>query len=106
MSASTETLEASTMCNLLKIRATLPRRPLCLQKAEYWQIGELLLWVKCSRLHPPYIYYIAMSASSNALEASISAQRVAKESHIASWPSILVNTKIGKQVFLEALTVA
>ena len=65
-----------------------------------------LPWVKCSLSHPLCIYQVAMSASSDALEASIGVQRVTKEGGVALSPSPLGKKKIGKQVVLEALIAA
>ena len=51
-----------------------------------------LPWVKCSHLHPLYIYLVAISASSDALEASIASFSAVKEGDVASSPSPLVST--------------
>ena len=75
----------------LRERATLPRRPLRLETIKDWQIGILFAVGKVLPSDPLYIYQVAMSASSDALEASITSFSATKEGDVASSPSSLVN---------------
>ena len=72
-------------------RATLPRRPLRLETIKDRQTGILFAVGKVLPSHAPYICYVAPSASSDELEASIATFSASKEGHVASSPSSLVN---------------
>ena len=74
-------------------RATRQRRPLHLQRIKDQQTSYLFAVGKVPRSPNPSIYYVAINASSNVLEASISAQHDAKECDVASSPSPLIISK-------------
>ena len=78
--------------NVLQKRATLPRRPLRLETFKDRQTDFCLPWVKCSHLHSLYVYQVAITASSDELEASIALFLAMKEGDVPSSPSLLVNT--------------
>ena len=83
--------------NVLHKRATLPRRPLRLHKVKDQQTSICLLMVKCSPSHLRCMSKVAMSASKNVLEASITVERVSKGGDVASSPSLLIaSTRSGK----------
>ena len=70
----------------------------CLVALFAWKQSKIgkqvfcLSWVKCCRSHAPCICYVAPSASSDELVASIASFSATKEGDIASSPSSLVNT--------------
>ena len=90
------------LLNVFQKRATLPRRPLRWQKVKDRQTGICLPRVNRSRSHPHCMYHVAMSASSNALEASIPAFADAKEGDVASSPSPLLESKRSANRYLFA----
>ena len=62
-----------------------------------------LPWVKCCRLHALCIYEVAITASSDELEASIAWFSAAKQGNVSSSPSPLVNTERWQTSFLFAV---
>ena len=73
-------------------RATLPRRPLRLETIKDRQTGVLVAVGKVVPWHPLCIYRVAISASSDELEAPIASFSAVKEGDFASSPSLLINT--------------
>ena len=91
------------LLNVLQKRATFPRSPLCSKKGKDRQTGSCLPWVNHSRSHPPCISHVAMSASSNALEASIHEFSAPKEGDVASSLSPFVKSKRSANRYLFAV---
>ena len=84
-------------------RATLPRRPLRLKTIKDQQTGLCLPIVKCCHSHAPFICYVVMRASSNALEASVPVFAAVKEGDVVSSPSPLVKSKRSANRYLFAV---
>ena len=92
MSASSNALEASIPAFEAAKEGDVASSPSPLSNKQ--KIGKqvfCLPWVKCSRSHPLCIYRVAISASSDELEASIAAFSATEEGDVASSPSPLVN---------------
>ena len=72
-------------------------------KSKDWQTGICLPRVNHSHSHPHCICFVAMSASSNALETSIPEFSAVKDGDVASLPSPLVKSKRSANRYLFAV---
>ena len=103
MSASSDVLEASIAASRVVKKGDITSSPSPLAKSKDQQTDICLPWVNRSRLHPHCICYVAMSASSNALEASIPEFSVVKDGDVASSPSPLVKSKRSANRYLSTV---
>ena len=90
-SASSDELEASIASFSAAKEGDIASSPFCLQTIKDRQTGILFAVGKVLPSHPLSIYRVAISASSDELEASIAAFLATKEGDVASSPSSLVN---------------
>ena len=93
MSASSNQLEASIAAFLATKEGDVASSPSPSVKIKDRQIGILFAIGEVRPLHPPCIYLVALSASSDALEASIALFSASKEGNVASSPSPFVNNQ-------------
>ena len=93
MSASSDALEASIASFSAAKEGDVPRRPLRLRKLKDRRTGICLPSVKRCHSHAPFICYVVMRASSDELEAPITAFSGGKEGDVASSPSPLENNQ-------------
>ena len=92
MSASSNALEASNPKFSARKEGDVASAPSPLVEKD-WQIGSCFPGVNHSYSHPHYLYYVAMSVFSSALEASIPEFSATKEGDVASAPSLLIKSK-------------
>ena len=71
----------------------MPRRPLRLETIKDQQTGVLITVGKVLPWHPLCIYRVAISASSDELEAAIASFSAVKEGDVALSPSPLANNQ-------------
>ena len=91
--ASSDELEESMDSFTVAQEGDVASSPSPLLKNKDLQTSICLPWVNRSRSHPHCIYFVAMSASSNALETSIPEFSVVKDGDVASSPSPLIRNK-------------
>ena len=103
MSASSNALETSIPKFSVVKEGDVASSPSPLLKSKDQQIGICLPWINRSRLHPHCICFVAMSASSNALEVSIPEFSAVKEGDVGLSPSPLVKSKRSANRYLFAV---